>query len=62
VAGYLPYLLGVLAGAGVLAAWYGLKAVRTSGASAAKRRLGLAAVNIGVVMIAASLYFLARAG
>jgi uncharacterized membrane protein len=60
MAGYLPYLLGALAGGGVLAAWYGLQAVRDQEASTAKRRLGLAAVNIGVIMIAASLFFLSR--
>lgn len=62
MAGYLPYLLGALAGGGALTAWYGLQAVREKDASTAKRRLGLAAVNIGVIMIAASLFFLSRSG
>jgi hypothetical protein len=60
MAGYLPYLLGALGGGGVLFAWYGFKAMRDPEASAAKRRLGLAGVNIGVVMVAASFYLLSR--
>jgi hypothetical protein len=58
--GYLPYLYGALCGAGVLCAWYGMEAVRKPKAPAVKRRLGLAAVNIGVVMVAASLYLIAQ--
>ncbi|MDH3234213.1 MAG: hypothetical protein OEQ29_11895 [Alphaproteobacteria bacterium] len=60
--GYLPYLFGALAGSGVLAAWYGLKAVRDPEATAGRRRLGLIAVNIGIVMVAASLYLMSRGG
>jgi len=59
---YLPYLLGVLAGGGVLAAWYGLKAVRDPEASPSRRRFGLVAVNVGIVMVAASLYLISRDG
>jgi hypothetical protein len=60
MAGYLPYLLGALGGGGVLCAWYGLKAVRDPDATPAKRRLGLVAVNIGVIMVAASFYLLSQ--
>jgi len=60
MAGYLPYLLGALGGGGALCAWYGLKAVRDPDASPTKRRFGLAAVNIGVIMVAASFYFLSQ--
>ena len=60
MAGYLPYLLGALGGGGVLCAWYGIKTVRDPEADAAKRRLGLVAVNIGVIMVAASVYLLSR--
>ncbi|HUT51295.1 MAG TPA: hypothetical protein VM325_18345 [Alphaproteobacteria bacterium] len=59
---YLPYLLGALAGSGVLAAWYGLKAVRDPEATTGRRRLGLVAVNVGVVLAAASLFLLSRGG
>jgi len=62
MAGYLPYVWGALGGAGVLAAWYGVRAIRDADASAAKRRLGLVGVNIGIVMVAASLYFISRSG
>ena len=59
---YLPYFLGALAGSGVLAIWYGLKAVRDREATAGRRRLGLVAVNVGIVFVAASLYLLSRGG
>jgi len=59
---YLPYLLGAMAGGGVLAAWYGLKAVRDPQATAGKRRLGLVAVNVGIVLVAASLYLHSQGG
>jgi hypothetical protein len=62
MAGYLPYLLGALGGGGVLCVWYGIKAVRDPEASTARRRLGLVAVNIGVIMVVASVYLLSRSG
>ena len=53
---YLPYILGALGGGGVLSVFYGLKAVRDPEATTGRRRLGLVAVNVGVILIAASFY------
>jgi len=57
---YFPYILGALGGGGVLLIWYGLKGVRNPDAATGRRRLGLAAVNLGVILIAASLYLTLR--
>ncbi len=58
---YLSYLLGALGGGGVICAWYGLGRLRRTDAGKASRRLGLVLVNVGVVMIAGSLYLIAAA-
>lgn len=58
---YLAYLLGALGGGGAICAWYGLQRLREENAGKASRRLGLVLVNAGIVMIAASLYFIAAA-
>lgn len=51
----MPYILGGLGGGGALCVWYGLKRLRDDDRPEGTRRKGLRLVNLGVVLIAATL-------
>lgn len=59
MASAMPYILGALGGGGALCVWYGLKRVRDAEAGSGAKRLGLVLVNVGVLLIAGTLYLLA---
>ena len=53
----LSYVLGALGGCGILAAYYGVKRLLDRARPDAERRAGLWLVNLGIVLVAVSLYF-----
>lgn len=55
LAPYLPYLWGALGGVGVLLCYFGLKRVSDGKRPEAERKRGLWLVNLGVLLIAATL-------
>jgi hypothetical protein len=55
LAPYLPYLWGALGGLGVLVAYFGLKRVADAKRPERERKAALWLVNLGVLLVAASL-------
>ena len=52
----LSYILGALGGGGILAIYYGVKRLLDRTRPDTERRPGLWLVNLGIVMVAVSLY------
>jgi hypothetical protein len=52
---WLPYLWGALGGLGILLAYYGYRAVADARAPPGPRRRGLWLLNLGIVLLAASM-------